>query len=207
MILCICAIICWIIIVFSLTFLQQQKTDKKLSQVSKRLLLCCFSFLVFFYFPHRNMFQNAEPLKIDLTSNEETASLKGILSKERSNTILETCNHLYISRSVLKTLFDRSNGAIAYIYFSGRYDNRAKNYIAVKSSNISLHREIGNTQKSIDHIAHIQVTNPLGILTVGFIALLRFRVFWMGQSYPADFLKDIKHRYPKLTGGFHTNIV
>ena len=135
MILCICAIICWIIIVFSLTFLQQQKTDKKLSQVSKRLLLCCFSFLVFFYFPHRNMFQNAEPLKIDLTSNEETASLKGILSKERSNTILETCNHLYISRSVLKTLFDRSNGAIAYIYFSGRYDNRAKNYIAVKSSN------------------------------------------------------------------------
>ena len=135
MILCICAIICWIIIVFSLTFLQQQKTDKKLSQVSKRLLLCCFSFLVFFYFPHRNMFQNAEPLKIDLTSNEETASLKGILSKERSNTILETCNHLYISRSVLKTLFDRSNGAIAYIYFSGRYDNRAKNYISVKSSN------------------------------------------------------------------------
>ena len=134
MILCICAIICWIIIVFSLTFLQQQKTDKKLSQVSKRLLLCCFSFLVFFYFPHRNMFQNAEPLKIDLTSNEETASLKGILSKERSNTILETCNHLYISRSVLKTLFDRSNGAIAYIYFSGRYDNRAKNYIAVRTS-------------------------------------------------------------------------
>ena len=57
------------------------------------------------------------------------------------------------------------------------------------------------------HIAHIQVTNPLGILTVGFITLLRFRVFWMGQSYPAGFLKDIKHRYPKLTGGFHTNIV
>lgn len=97
MILCICAIICWIIIVFSLTFLQQQKTDKKLSQVSKRLLLCCFSFLVFFYFPQRNMFQNAEPLKIDLTSNEETASLKGILSKERSNTILETCNQNYFA--------------------------------------------------------------------------------------------------------------
>ena len=59
-----------------------------------------------------------------------------------------------------------------------------------KLRNISLHREIGNTQKSIDHIAHIQVTNPLGILTVGFITLLRFRVFWMGQSYPAGFLKD-----------------
>ena len=29
----------------------------------------------------------------------------------------------------------------------------------------------------------------------------------MGLSYPAGFLKDIKHRYPKLTGGFHTNIV
>lgn len=42
---------------------------------------------------------------------------------------------------------------------------------------------------------------------VGFVALLGFRVFWIGQSYPAGFLKDIKHRYPKLTGGFHTNIV
>lgn len=30
------------------------------------------------------------------------------------------------------TLFDRSNGAAAYIYFSGKYDNHAKNYIAVK---------------------------------------------------------------------------
>ena len=42
---------------------------------------------------------------------------------------------------------------------------------------------------------------------VGFVALLGFRVFWIGQSYSAGFLKDIKHRYPKLTGGFHTNIV
>lgn len=81
------------------------------------------------------MFQNTEPLRIDLTSNEKTAQIEDILSKERSNVILETCNRLYGSRSVLKTLFDRSNGAIAYIYFSGRYDNRAKNYIAVKSSN------------------------------------------------------------------------
>ena len=110
MILCICALICWIIIVFSLALLLHRKTDKKLSPVLKRLLLCCLSYLVFFYFPHRN-----------------------ILSKERSNVILETCNRLYVSRSVLKTLFDRSNGAVAYIYFSGRYDNHAKNYIAVKT--------------------------------------------------------------------------
>ena len=81
------------------------------------------------------MFQNTEPLRIDLTSNEKTAQIEDILSKERSNVILETCNRLYGSRSVLKTLFDRSNGAVAYIYFSGRYDNHAKNYIAVKSSN------------------------------------------------------------------------
>ena len=57
------------------------------------------------------------------------------------------------------------------------------------------------------HIAHIPVTNPLGILMVGFVALLGFRAFGIGQSYPAGFLKDIKHRYPKLTGGFHTIIV
>lgn len=132
MTLCICAIICWMITVFSLALLLRRKTDKKLSQVLKLLLLCCFSFLVFFYFPHRNIFQNAEPLQIGLTSSEETAPIEDVLDKERSNTILGTCNRLCVSRSVLGTFFDRSNGAVAYIYFSGRYDNRAKNYIAVK---------------------------------------------------------------------------
>ena len=83
-----------------------------------------------------------------------------------------------------------------------------------KLRNISLHREIGNTQKSIDHIAHIQVTNPLGILTVSFITLLRFRVFWMGkvtqqifsrilntgiQNLPVD---SIQTSFEKDNGGF-----
>lgn len=132
MILCICAVICWIITVFSLAFLLRRKADKKSSRAPKFLLLCCFSFLAFFYFPHRNMLQNAEPLQIALTSIEKAAPGDGVLSQEHSNTILETCNHLYASRSVLETLFDRSNGAAAYIYFSGKYDNHAKNYIAVK---------------------------------------------------------------------------
>ena len=128
MILCICTVICWIITVFSLAFLLRRKADKKSSRAPKFLLL----FLAFFYFPHRNMFQNAEPLQIALTSIEKAAPGDGVLSQEHSNTILETCNHLYASRSVLGTLFDRSNGAAAYIYFSGKYDNHAKNYIAVK---------------------------------------------------------------------------
>ena len=132
MILCICTVICWIITVFSLAFLLRRKADMKFSRAPKFLLLCCFSFLTFFYFPHRNMFQNAEPLQIGLTSIEKAAPGEGVLSKEHSNTILETCNHLYASRSVLGTLFDKSNGAAAYIYFSGKYDNHAKNYIAVK---------------------------------------------------------------------------
>ena len=132
MILCICTVICWIITVFSLAFLLRRKADKKFSRAPKFLLLCCFSFLAFFYFPHRNMFQNAEPLQIGLTSIEKAAPGDGVLSKEHSNTILETCNHLYASRSVLGTLFDKSNGAAAYIYFSGKYDNHTKNYIAVK---------------------------------------------------------------------------
>ena len=132
MILCICAVICWLIPVFSLACLLRRKADKKFSRAPKLLLLCCFSFLAFFYFPHRNMLQNAEPLQIALTSIEKAAPGDGVLSQEHSNTILETCNHLYASRSVLGTLFDRSNGAAAYIYFSGKYDNHAKNYIAVK---------------------------------------------------------------------------
>ena len=96
MILCICTIICWIITVFSLAFLLRRKADKKSSRALKFLLLCCFSYLVFFYFPHRNMFQNTEPLRIDLASNEKTAQIEDILSKERSNVILETCNRLYV---------------------------------------------------------------------------------------------------------------
>ena len=126
MILCICTVICWIITVFSLAFLLRRKADKKSSRAPKLLLLCCLSFLAFFYFPHRNMFQNAEPLQIALTSIEKAAPGDGVLSQEHSNTILETCNHLYASRSVLGTLFDKSNGAAAYIYFSGKYDNHAK---------------------------------------------------------------------------------
>ena len=117
MILCICALICWIIIVFSLALLLHRKTDKKLSPVLKRLLLCCFSYLVFFYFPHRNMFQNTEPLRIDLASNEKTAQIEDILSKERSNVILETCNRLYVSRSVLKTL-SIDQMALSHIFIS-----------------------------------------------------------------------------------------
>ena len=113
MILCICALICWIIIVFSLALLLHRKTDKKLSPVLKRLLLCCLSYLVFFYFPHRNMFQNTEPLRIDLASNEKTAQIEDILSKERSNVILETCNRLYVSRSVLKDQM-----ALSHIFIS-----------------------------------------------------------------------------------------
>ena len=78
MILCICTVICWIITVFSLAFLLRRKADKKFSRAPKFLLLCCFSFLAFFYFPHRNMFQNAEPLQIGLTSIEKAAPGDGV---------------------------------------------------------------------------------------------------------------------------------
>ena len=91
-----------------------------------------FFFPCIFLFSAQEYVQNAEPLQIALTSIEKAAPGEGVLSKEHSNTILETCNHLYASRSVLGTLFDKSNGAAAYIYFSGKYDNHAKNYIAVK---------------------------------------------------------------------------
>ena len=48
----------------------------------------------------------------------------------------------------------------------------------------------------LDHAAHIQVANPLGVLAVGFVALLRFRVFRVRQGDPTGLFKDIEYRNP-----------
>lgn len=130
--LCICAMACWVITVFSLVCLLRRKKDQKPSQALKLLLLCAVLFLAFFYFPHRDLFQNAQPLEIHRTSGGETALTEEVPDKERGNTILAACNRLLVSRSVLGTLFHPSNGAAAYIYFSGEYENHAENYIAVQ---------------------------------------------------------------------------
>ncbi|VUX17001.1 Uncharacterised protein [Blautia obeum] len=58
----------------------------------------------------------------------------------------------------------------------------------------------------LDHAAHIQVANPLGVLAVGFVALLRFRVFRVRQGDPTGLFKDIEYRNPVFPCGFHADI-
>lgn len=57
----------------------------------------------------------------------------------------------------------------------------------------------------LDHDAHKQVTDLLGVLLVGFVAFLRLRVFGVCESDPTGFLKDVEHGNPVLAGRFHTN--
>ena len=57
----------------------------------------------------------------------------------------------------------------------------------------------------LDHAAHIQVANPLGVLAVGFVALLRFRVFRVRQGDPTGLFKDIEYGNPAFLRGFHAD--
>ena len=67
--------------------------------------------------------------------------------------------------------------------------------------------DVGRRDKAgLDHAAHIQVANPLGILTVGFVALLRLCVLGVGQCDPAALFKDIEYRNPVFPCGFHTDV-
>ena len=58
----------------------------------------------------------------------------------------------------------------------------------------------------LDHVTHEQITDPFGILTVGLISLLRFGVLGVSKNDIACFLKDIEHRDPVFTGGFHAHV-
>jgi len=57
-----------------------------------------------------------------------------------------------------------------------------------------------------DHIAHEQIANPFGILTVRLVPLTGLRIFGMGQCHIAGLFKDIEDRDPILTGRFHADI-
>ena len=56
-----------------------------------------------------------------------------------------------------------------------------------------------------DHIAHKQIEDPFSVLTVGLISLLWFCVLGMSEYDIACFFRNIEHRDPVLTGGFHAN--
>jgi hypothetical protein len=48
----------------------------------------------------------------------------------------------------------------------------------------------------LDHIAHEQVTNPLGILAVGLVALLRLGVLRVRERDQTGLLKDVEYGNP-----------
>ena len=57
--------------------------------------------------------------------------------------------------------------------------------------------DVGRWYKAgLDHAAHIQVADSLGVLAVGFVALLRLCVFGVGQSDTAGLFKDIEYGNP-----------
>ena len=59
----------------------------------------------------------------------------------------------------------------------------------------------------LDHIAHEQVANPLCILPVSFVALLRLCVFGVRKRYKAGFFEDVEDRNPVSAGGFHADFL
>ncbi len=57
-----------------------------------------------------------------------------------------------------------------------------------------------------DHVAHEEITDPSGILSIGLVAFLRLGVFGVGKNHIAGLLKDIENRDPILAGRFHADI-
>lgn len=58
----------------------------------------------------------------------------------------------------------------------------------------------GGNKAWLDHVAHEQVADPFGILSVCFVALLRLCVLWMSQYHITGFLQNIEHGNPILSG-------
>ena len=57
----------------------------------------------------------------------------------------------------------------------------------------------------LDHVAHEQVANPLCILPVSFVALLRFGVLGVCKCYKTGFFEDVEDRNPESAGRFHAD--
>ena len=58
-----------------------------------------------------------------------------------------------------------------------------------------------------DHVAHEQVTNPLCVLPVSLVALLRLCVLGACQYNRTEFLEDVEDKNPVLAGRFHANFL
>ena len=63
----------------------------------------------------------------------------------------------------------------------------------------------GRNKARLDHVAHEQVADPLGILTIRLVALLGFRVLGVSQCNEAGLFEDVEDRDPILAGGFHAD--
>ena len=57
----------------------------------------------------------------------------------------------------------------------------------------------------LDHVAHEQVANPLCILPVSFVAILRFGVLGVCKCYKTGFFEDVEDRNPESAGRFHAD--
>ena len=64
----------------------------------------------------------------------------------------------------------------------------------------------GRDKAGLDHVAHEQVANPLGVFPVSLVSLLRLGVLGMGKGYPAALFKDIEYWDPILSGRFHADL-
>lgn len=64
----------------------------------------------------------------------------------------------------------------------------------------------GRDKGRLDHVTHEQIADPLCVLTVGLISLLRFGVLGVSKYDIACFLKDIEYRDPVFACRLHTHV-
>ncbi len=76
-------------------------------------------------------------------------------------------------------------------------------YFPLAAHRIRWRRDKGR----LDHVAYEQVANPLGILPVSLVALLRLCVLGVSEGDEAGFFEDAEDRNPELTGRFHADFL
>ena len=109
----------------------------------------------------------------------------------------------HVGKHIIQLEIGNGKTVLRAVLFTGQHigEFQAIPHQVAKLANIRRWNKAG-----LDHTAHIQVTDPLGILAVCFVAFLRFDVFGVCQSDPTGLFENIEYRNPILACRFHTDI-
>jgi len=108
-----------------------------------------------------------------------------------------------VTEDIVKLEVGNSQAILGAVLLPGEHV-RELGAVAYQVAQLSYFR--GWDKAGFYHVAHEEVADPLCVLTVSLITLLRFRVFWMGKCDKTGLFEDVKDWDPILASGFHADL-